>query len=493
MQAGNAYPVAQGPLTGSLTVEGFQLSGDGLSTPIHVPRLVLQPSTASLNSELGQTQAGSLAPALLATMAIPAGGAGPLTVTSRLALSGYQVTVRGQASLARARELAHIAGMADAAALDSLAGDPVTLDLSAEGPWMPAQRIPFSNVSPAGDLAIQDEESSSSPETLSGTITLHNANWKADFLANHVEITQATLHLGNGETRWDPVVFSYGSVNGTVSFSRLLSCLTAKPCPINFHIQFGDLDASDLQAAMLGAHEPGTLLSTLIAKLSPSSSSSAPAWPQLDGTAEADSLILGPVTLRNASATLHILANGAEIDSFDGELLGGTLHGTGALRTGDKPAYTLQGEFTKLSPAAVGQLLGLRWSGGALDADGKIELSGFTDDDLAESAKGTLHFEWRHGAVSAESGDRLDEKGFARTASRTAPLDASLSETPVPAALARFDRWSGDAEIADGAITMKQNLVQQGSHKREVGLAITLSDPPKVAFAASKETLAKKR
>jgi len=37
--------------------------------------------------------------------------------------------------------------------------------------------------------------------------------WKADYLANHVEIAQATLHLDNGET--GDRDFSYGPVKGT--------------------------------------------------------------------------------------------------------------------------------------------------------------------------------------------------------------------------------------------------------------------------------------
>jgi hypothetical protein len=98
-QSSKARPAEQGPLTGSLTVEGFQLSGEGLSTPIQAPRLVLEPVAGNKGQQSGQYQGQSpaQAAALSATVAIPAGGTGPLTVTSRLALSGYQVTVRGQA------------------------------------------------------------------------------------------------------------------------------------------------------------------------------------------------------------------------------------------------------------------------------------------------------------------------------------------------------------------------------------------------------------
>jgi hypothetical protein len=187
-------------------------------------------------------------------------------------------------------------------------------------------------------------------------------------------------------------------------------------------------------------------------------------------------LILGPVTLTGATAALRILHSGAEITDLDAELLGGRVHGGGTLvvPTGQgKPAYTLEGQFGKLSPAAVGKLLGLSWSGRTLDGQGKIELSGFTGKDLAASVKGTLHFEWRHGGMAAQQ-------------------DTALTTVAVPAALTRFDRWAADADIANGIVTLKSSEVQQGSRKVAVDGALTLGDPPKVSFAGPKETQAKR-
>jgi hypothetical protein len=68
-----------------------------------------------------------------------------------------------------------------------------------------------------------------------------------------------------------------------------------------------------------------------------------------------------------------------------------------------------------------------------------------------------------------------------------------LTVEAVPAALARFDRWSADAEIANGKITIKENQAKQGSRKRAIEAAITFGDPPVVTFAAPKETVAKRR
>jgi hypothetical protein len=488
LHAANAVAVQPGPLTGSLTVDGFQLTGDGLSAPIQASKLVLQPAATQAQSQGAGHFPAIQAAALEATVTVPAGAPSPLAITARLALSGYQVTVRGQASIARARELAHVAGMANAGAMDALAGDAVTADLSAAGPWMPAEGAvtPTNPPAAAGDLARSPKGESTGMDTvqphgadsLSGTVTLRNANWKADYLANHVEIAQATLHLDNGETRWDPVVFSYGPVKGTASLMLPLKCAVPEPCPTKvpatFKVQFGALDASALQAAILGAHEQGTLLSTLIARFRPADSSAAAAWPALEGTVKADSLILGPVTLANATATLRIVSTGAEITGLDADLLGGHVTGGGTLRTPSseqaKPGYTLEGHFEKLNPAAVGQLVGLSWSGRTMNADGKIDLAGFTDKDLAASVKGTLHFDWQRGAMSGADGS-----------------------VDLPAALGRFDRWTGDADIAGGSVTLKDNQVQQGSHKKAVEAKLTLGTPPKIAFGSPNEVAGKRR
>jgi hypothetical protein len=485
-----AHPAPPGPLTGSLVIEGFQLSGDGLGTPIQTPRLVLQPVGAQPSGRDFSTAA-----ALYGSVAISAGGASPLTVTPRLTLSGYQLALRGQASVVRARELAYLAGMANASALDALAGDPVVIDLTAEGPWLPAETTPFSSPPPAvaptslssqGKVPIASPPQTGEPavpatDTLTGTVTLHNANWKADYLASHVEISNATLHIDPEEVRWDDVDFSYGPVKGMVNLRFPAVCNPPILCTPRFDMQFAGLDAGVVQAAILGAHEQGTLISELIARLNPSKQSSALAWPELEGTVKADSLILGPVTLQGASATLRIVSTGAEITDLEGGVLGGSCHGSGTFRTGDRPTYTLEGQFEKLNPVAVGELLGLRWSGGVMTADGKIELSGFTDKDLAASAKGSLHFEWRHGAVGAQAGTKA-----------VAPA-ASAATSMVPPALAHFDRWTADAEIANGTIALKQNQVQQGGWKRVVDAKVTFGDPPRVIFPVAHETIAKKR
>ena len=438
---GHAPP--PGPLSGTINVVGLRITGDSLSRAIYLPKVIVEP-------------APGVPAALTANVPIPAGAPGPLNLTVRLALSSYQVGIRGGAALSRLRELARVAGIPDASALEQLDGPAAAIDLTANGPWLrsPASLLQASDSAMAIPVPSPALDSGTS-DHFSGTVTLHGATWKPTFLANPVELSNAVLHADDSGARWDPVAFSYGPVRGSATLQPRPVCAAADECPPVFTIDFGSLDASALQAAMLGARKPGTLLSSLLTRLRPGT---APSWPELEGTVRANSFILGPVTLSSAQVSVQIQPDRIEIRSLDAGLLGGRIHAEGNIEPGEKPIYKLNGQFEQLNAANLGRLLGMNWSGNPIGGDGEVELAGFTDIDLAASAKGSLHFEWKHGAI-AGSGD-----------------------TEVPPLLAKFDRWTADAEIANGGITLKQNQVQHGVRKGTAEGTATFGEPPQVAF-----------
>jgi hypothetical protein len=175
--------------------------------------------------------------------------------------------------------------------------------------------------------------------------------------------------------------------------------------------------------------------------------------------------------VEDASISLRVLPTGAEFTNIEGNLLGGKVHGRGKLTQGDKPAYVFEGELEKLSGPAVCELMALRCLGGTIDGKGKIELSGFTDNDLAASAKGTLHFEWRHAAFE----------------------ENPAAEIQIPKALTHFDRWTADATIANNAVELAPSEVQQGMLKVSVSATVTFANPPAVTFAGPKPVQSAKR
>jgi len=489
-----------GPLTGSLTVENLVVNGGGLTRPIQAPKITLVPEMPGAASShypaapAARIPAGS-APATLAaahgalagTVAIPAGGTIPLTLGFRFTLEGYQVGAHGQASIPRAREIAHAAGISETGALGSLAGDPLAVDIVAQGPWLPKEGFPPGEVSPQEAAPVPRALSPSPPavsaapqdsDTLTGTVIVRNANRKADYLASHLQIAEATLHLGSGAMRWDPVVFSYGPLKGTATLTLPESCrpqieqsCPAQPAPV-FSIAFEDLDAASLQAALLGAREPGTVLSKLIDRLRPAT---APPWPRARGAATAGSLVLGPVKLKKVAAALAIDPDEVDASNLQANLLGGRVQLTGTLHKPstdqEKPSYSLAGDFESIDAKALGQLLGVRWTGSPISGSAKVDLTGYTAADLAASAKGTLHIETRSGSI---------------TALAKAQTEGEAGADQVPDTLGRFGRLAADATIADGAVTLSEIQVVSGGRKRWAAATVTLANPPAVSFEAPK-------
>ncbi len=465
------------PLTGSFTVDGFQLTGNGLSQPIAAAHITLEPEETAPGRAL----------ALAAAVNVPAGAAEPLTFTPRLTLRGYKLGIHGEVSLARAREFAQSAGVANVPALDALTGGPVTVALDAEGLWlpseMPAEETPASGAAVTSAAEPDPDAPLPGGDRIGGTLTIRDAGWRADYLAHRVAISEATLRLENGEARWAPIDFSYGPVTGTASLTVAGDCPAQQTCPPQFEVEFGKLDAAELQRALLGAREPVSLLSAIIDRLH---LSSAPAWPELDGTVRAESMALGPVTLAGPVAALRITPDGAKIESLDAGILGGKMHLTGTLTKPatdeGQPEYAFEGKLEGLSAPEVGRLLGMRWSGGPLDAEGKIELAGLTAEQMADSAKGTVRFDWRRGAVA----------GALPVGGKPAKKAERGRREDVPAALAWFSRFTGEAEIADGAATIRDGEAAEGWRRRAVEGKVTLADPPRASFAAPAAVLAAK-
>jgi hypothetical protein len=458
-KAAKPHSPVPGPLSGSVIASSVRLTGDNLTKPIQVTKITIEPAPGE-------------PPALATTVAIPAGAPAPLILTVRLSLVNYQVGVRGAASLPRLRELALAAGMANSELLGDLDGPPATLDVNADGPWLraPIPPQPASPSTPEGpEVASVKSPAILVPGTtdrLSGTVTLHGTAWKPNFLAGPVQITSATLHLDGAESRWESVGFSYGPVAGNAMLELPIGCDAATRCLPQFALRFKVLDAAALQAAILGAPRPGTLISGLLERIRPST---APAWPEIEGTVQADALILGPVTFDKANASVRIGAANTELTAFDAALMGGNFHAEGTMTPGEKPAYKVEGRFDKVRASELGLLLGMTWTGEGVNGTGHIELSGFTDQDLASSAKGTLHFDWRSGAIT-DAGD-----------------------AGLPPVLSRFDRWTADAEIAKGAITVTQNQVQRGARKVPVEASAIFGDPPRVSFGAVQNASTAKR
>ncbi len=410
---GQKRPEIQQALKGSLTVSDFSLKGGSLSQPITAEKTVLTAVSSATGSQgLGGTANFNL------------GGSEPLSVGLILGGSGYEENLHGQVSIDRVRELLLSTGWQQAAALKDLSGDPLAVGIAIKGPWI---------------ASVDNGLERVSRDTVQGTVAVRNAHWKSEYLANAVDIAQATLNLSSAAMRWERVAFAYGPVKGTAAVSLALGCSpldSESPyCAPEFKVEFGSMDASVLEAAILGAHEKGSVISNLIGRLRPSAPT---VWPKMRGTVSVESLTLGPVKLEKASSMVEFAGDYANLTALKGRLLGGSVDGSGTVRwsQGDSrpPSYAIEARCERMSATLLGQLLGQKWSGGPIAVEGKLDATGFTEQDLSATAKGSLHFGWSRGTMAAT----------------------------------RFESWSGDAAIGNGEVTIGKNEISSSGKKQSV-------------------------
>ncbi len=428
-------PQAQtGPLTGSLTIDDFELTGGALKEPLKFGKIEFLPATPGVDK----------LQALEAKLPFSAGAATPLETDVHLARTNYSVHVHGPALPERALELLDALGLDGQQKLPVFKGGEINADLEIGGPWI------------AGFETNADR--------FSGTATLRNTKFTTPLLLSPVEIASANLRFDAKSTAWDAVNFSYGPLKGVGSVEFPIC---DEPCvektPAHFAVSFDHVDAASVEAAFLGAQESKTLISKLLERLKPNRQQP---WPALEGSIKATSMTLNTVEFTEPHMTLHLEGTTASIDSFDAQMLGGALHVNGNYDYNDgKPAYSFEFLLKDAKAAEVGKMVGQSWSGQPANASGALTLSGFTGDELANSAQGKVHFDWKHGAITAPAGQ----------------IPAELENS-----FTHIDTWNGEATVGGGVLKLDANELVADRMKTRIDATVTLTTPAKMSFSTKK-------
>jgi hypothetical protein len=502
-------------LQGELRLEGLELKGGQLKDPLVLPKIIFipsafdipqpgQPSLPATRSSALKLKTTSQVPVPSAThrtgieskftVLFPLSGtngssqsstAQSLSVRLSLAPQGYSAGISGAVDPSRLRDLSYAIGAVHMDAIDGFAEgipDPATdgsgksnsdlaptrftdlanVDLAASGPWIAKEIVvrptpaPAATASPLLHSADQD--------SLVGSIRLRRVQWQAPYLSRPVELSQATLTL-SAENIAVASDFTYGVLKGQLAASVPTECL-ASECAAQIQLHFGALDAYAVQTALLGAPAQKSLLSPLMARISSSPSSH---WPAATVHVQADSLVLGPVTLQKPEADFHLDGLRAVIDSWQATLLDGTAQGTGSFTsTNGRPQYSVEGTFADINPAQLGLLTGGHWSGGTLDGQGSAQLSGLTDKDLFSSTTGKVEFTWEHGTIaSIPPAEEVDSPATEETVAT------------VPKQLSRFDRWSGTVILQGGKAQLGVNELLIGKRRNSVAGGLSFGEPAK--------------
>ena len=410
-----------------------------------------QSATAAGNRQSGAATSNSAMPS--ATVRITAGP------------RGYQAGVSGSASEIKVLDLAYALGLPHLEALDDLTGGTTDFDVTAAGPWIPSAE-PY--IDAASVASASQEAPTPNPllaqkmDVFSGTLRLHHAQWKASYLTRPADLPQATITLAADAIRVN-ADFVYGTakeaLKGTLSAGILPSCKAAE-CDAHVQLHFGALDASQVQAALLGPPEQKSILAPLVDRMRGASHLQ---WPAATVHLDADSLLLGPALLLKPEAQVHMEGNDLIVDHWEASALGGTAQGIGRCAwTDNKPAYSFSGEFAHLNPSAVAAVLGTRWKDGMLNGKGQVKLSGLNQKDLAASSDGDVQFEWESGTLAA-------------TAEQI-----------------HFSSWSGDATLHGGRAELGKNTIIVGQRTSSVTGTIPYGGPAHLKLSDAQAAAAPK-
>ena len=464
--------------------------------------------------------------------------AAPQTLTVRLALGarGYDATVSGSAGAARIRELAYAFGAPHPGVADGFTGGTAVFDVAAFGPWIGAPSQP---PAPPAQPASAASPRPAAREPLSGLIELRHTQWKAAYLAWPVDLPQATINISTAGLSFNSA-FSYGNpktaapdsartaskdsaqapdnagtgnsstsnpatgnsaaesshdlsrnaLRGSVlafvpwnceagigGSQTLTSGTQQTGCQPNISLQFGALDAGTVESVLLGAPAQKGLFAPLIDRMR---SANRPKWPELAVTAHADSLALGPAAFQKAVLHLRFKPNEVVIEDWQADTLDGQAKGAGSFAwSGDRPEYSFDGSFEKISGAALGSLLSVPWTG-QLSGSGKLTLSGLSAKELAASASGDLHFDWLHGVLTAAPSQETRPQ-------ETRTQETRLQETRLQEM--KFDHWSGAATIQGGKVQIGENTLLSGKRTSSLTGAIPFGGPPRLTIAPAEAGL----
>ncbi len=418
-------------ISGEVALDSLSLTPPDSNTPF-----LLGPVRLRCESPAGDVSTGGPA-LLLQPVRLAMGAPVPVSVDGRFDSAGFDLHLAGATSLARleafksfgwlgwfgARGPQPVAAGDSPVALGGTLGGAgsATLDLSVRGKWL---------------LPVPDSDNPVASSTAEGSIGIRNAELTTPYLSQPLTIVSAQAILSPAQIAWTNASIRYGKLDAQGTLEYPAMCRSNAPCAAHYSLVLPALDLAALQSALLGGSGGGEFLRQFLDRIDRHSVH----WPDLSGTIQVGALSTGKLVVRDAVGAVDISGNAIKIRSLNGRVANGTMHLTGAVdASGEQPEYQLNVQVTNAAPEALANIFEERWGNGVANLSAQLRMSGFSARDLAGSATGTLHWDWNKGGFAAEEPLPVDAQPFLH-----------------------FDRWSGDATIADKSVKIVHSLLARG-------------------------------
>lgn len=299
------------------------------------------------------------------------------TVHAWVNLTGYSISLTGDAAVAGTLRVAHTFGIP---ALPAIPEGAAQVDLEISGLWGARP------VGPSGFVGPQ----------IIGVVKLHNVRIPIRGTASPVEISSGELHLTPDVASLEKIA---ASVAGTVVTGSLVTprgCGLPATCPIRFNLNTKSIDLSELRAwaspsqasrpwyRILGADTSTVppFLTTL----------------QASGRITFDHVLVHSVSATHVSSDVSLDNGKVELRDLGGEILAAKLRGTLRATLGAHPAEcSASGNLSGLSLSQLAAATQDNWISGT--ANGSYQFKGLCGAEFWESAEGSLQFDIHDGAL----------------------------------------------------------------------------------------------
>jgi len=296
----------------------------------------------------------------------------PATVEILVGLTGYDVSLNGDADIPRLLQVARAIGLP---AINPRTDGWAKLDLHVSGPW-------------AGFA---------SPKATGGA-QLHAIRAELRGVQGPVEISSATVNLTDDRVRVDSVTASLAGSHwtGWLSFPRM--CATPLTCPVEFNLHADEVALGALTSAL----RPQPAKKRWYGLLSDDTPAPPSFLAQMKATGKvtANRVVMNSVVATHASVSINKDGGSVDFSDLRADVLGGQHRGEWhADFSVSPPKYVLTGAIRGASLDHLADAMHDDWIIGTADARYKFEIVGRDREELTQSAKGTLDFDMKEGTL----------------------------------------------------------------------------------------------
>ncbi len=294
----------------------------------------------------------------------------PVLLQGWMGRSGYNLSLKGEAELQRLLTVAHICGMP---AAHPAASGVAKVDLQIAGAW----------------------QGFATPIT-TGIAELHSVRAEMRGVNGPLEIASARLLLAESAAKVEGLSASFAGSQWTGWLAIPRPC-AAPTCVINFDLHADEVSTDRLnQWLNPSASRPWYRFGLA----TDSGGHSFFTATHASGTLTAYRAVVRNLIATRVSAKLQLDQGKLRLSDVSAEVFGGRHQGEWrADFTAKPPVYAGNGTLDGVALAEVADAMQDNWIAGTAGARYQLELAGFSFGELVESAKGSLRFDMRDGAL----------------------------------------------------------------------------------------------